>query len=235
MTRLAIDPITRIEGHLRLEVEHADGKVQDVWSSGTMFRGIEMILAGRDPRDAWAFAQRACGVCTHVHALASVRAAEDALGITVPPNAQLIRNLMHATQLVHDHVVHFYHLHALDWVDVVSAVSADPAATARLCKRNNPGWPRNSQGVLHRGPGPAQEVRRVRAAGAVRRRLLGPPGVPPVAGGEPAGRDALPRGARVAAGDHPHPRRSWAARTPIRTRSWWAAWPWSSRPTRPRG
>jgi hydrogenase large subunit len=145
MTRLAIDPITRIEGHLRLEVEHADGKVQDVWSSGTMFRGIELILAGRDPRDAWAFAQRVCGVCTHVHALASVRAVEDALGITVPPNAQLIRNLMHATQLVHDHVVHFYHLHALDWVDVVSAVSADPTATARLCRHNNPGWPRSTK------------------------------------------------------------------------------------------
>jgi hydrogenase large subunit len=144
MTRIAIDPITRIEGHLRLEVEHSGGRVTDVWSSGTMFRGIELILAGRDPRDAWAFAQRACGVCTHVHALASVRAVENALGIAIPPNARIMRNVLEATQMIHDHVVHFYHLHALDWVDVVSAVSADPAATARLCRTNNPGWPKNT-------------------------------------------------------------------------------------------
>ncbi len=144
MTRIAIDPITRIEGHLRLEVEHLGGVVTDAWSTGTMFRGIELILKGRDPRDAWAFAQRACGVCTHVHALASIRAVENALGITVPTNARLIRNLLEASQMVQDHVIHFYHLHALDWVDVVSALSADPAATSTLCKKNNPGWPNNS-------------------------------------------------------------------------------------------
>ena len=145
MTRIAIDPITRIEGHLRLEVEHSGGKVQDVWSSGTMFRGIEMILKGRDPREAWAFAQRACGVCTHVHALASVRAVEDALGISVPPNARIIRNIIEAVQMVHDHVIHFYHLHALDWVDILQALKADPKATSDLCKKNNPGWPNNSE------------------------------------------------------------------------------------------
>ena len=140
MSRIAIDPVTRIEGHLRIEVEHAHGQVRDAWSTGTMFRGIELILNGRDPRQAWIFAQRACGVCTHVHALASVRAVENALGITIPPNARLVRNLMTGVQFVHDHVIHFYHLHALDWVDVVAALSADPAATAKLCQRTNRGW-----------------------------------------------------------------------------------------------
>lgn len=98
MTRIAIDPVTRIEGHLRIEVEVEGGTVRDAWSSGTMFRGLELILRDRDPRDAWVFAQRACGVCTTVHALASVRAAENALGITVPPNARRVRNLMAAVQ-----------------------------------------------------------------------------------------------------------------------------------------
>ncbi|MBN1172675.1 MAG: nickel-dependent hydrogenase large subunit [Micromonosporaceae bacterium] len=144
MTRLAIDPVTRIEGHLRIEVEHSSGAVTDAWSTGTMFRGIELILKGRDPREAWMFAQRACGVCTHVHALASVRAVENALGITIPPNARILRNLMTGVQFVHDHVIHFYHLHALDWVDVVSALSADPAATAALAQTTNPGWSTNT-------------------------------------------------------------------------------------------
>src|SRR6266487_6677940 len=124
MTRIAIDPITRIEGHLRIEVEVQGGQVTDAWSSGTMFRGIEMILRGRDPRDAWVFAQRICGVCTTVHALASVRSVENALGIRIPRNARLVRNLIAGAQLVHDHVVHFYHLHALDWVDITLALKA---------------------------------------------------------------------------------------------------------------
>ena len=143
MPRIAIDPITRIEGHLRLEVEVADGVVRDAWSSGTMFRGLEQILQGRDPRDAWIFAQRACGVCTTVHALASVRSVEDALGITVPTNARLVRNLISGAQYVHDHVIHFYHLHALDWVDVVSALSADPAGASSL-QRTLSDWPNAS-------------------------------------------------------------------------------------------
>lgn len=134
MTRIAIDPITRIEGHLRVEVEVQDGVVTDAWSSGTMFRGIELILRKRDPRDAWVFAQRICGVCTTVHALASVRAVEDALGITIPENARLIRELMSGAQMVQDHVIHFYHLHALDWVDITSALKADPAATSVLAQ-----------------------------------------------------------------------------------------------------
>lgn len=132
--RIVIDPITRIEGHLRIEVEVKDGKVVDAYSSGTMVRGFEIILKGRDPRDAWAFVERACGVCTTVHALASVRCVEDALNITVPPNAELIRNLMFCAQYMQDHVVHFYHLHALDWVDVVSALKADPKEASRIAQ-----------------------------------------------------------------------------------------------------
>ncbi|GAB6145415.1 nickel-dependent hydrogenase large subunit [Desulfocicer niacini] len=130
--RIVIDPITRIEGHLRIEVEIENGKVKDAWCSGQMFRGIEMMLKGRDPRDAHHFVQRSCGVCTYVHALASVKAVEDACNITIPENARLIRNLMHGAQFQHDHLVHFYHLHALDWVDIVSALSADPIKTAKL-------------------------------------------------------------------------------------------------------
>jgi len=142
-SRIVIDPITRIEGHLRIEVEVKDGKVTDAYSSGTMVRGFEAILKGRDPRDAWAFCERACGVCTTVHALASVRTVEDALDITVPPNAELVRNLMFCAQYMQDHVVHFYHLHALDWVDVVSALQADPVKTSEIA-RSISSWPKSS-------------------------------------------------------------------------------------------
>ena len=130
--RYVIDPITRIEGHLRIEVEVEGGKVVNAWSSGQMFRGIEMILQGRDPRDAHHFVQRSCGVCTYTHALSSVRAVDMAFGVTIPKNARIIRNLLHAAQFQHDHLVHFYHLHALDWVDIVSALKADPKKTAAL-------------------------------------------------------------------------------------------------------
>jgi len=130
--RITIDPVTRIEGHLRVDVEVDGGKVTKAWSSGQMYRGLENILKGRDPRDAWAFVQRICGVCTTVHALASVRAVENALNIEIPYNAQLIRNLVQSIHCLHDHIVHFYALSALDWVDVVSALSADPAKTAAL-------------------------------------------------------------------------------------------------------
>ena len=130
--RIIIDPITRIEGHLRVEVEVSKGKVVNAWSSGQLFRGIEMILQGRDPRDAQHFVARSCGVCTYVHGLASVRAVEDAVGVQIPENARLLRNILHGAQYQHDHIVHFYHLHALDWVDIVSALSADPKKTAAL-------------------------------------------------------------------------------------------------------
>jgi len=132
MARIVVDPVTRIEGHLRIEAQVDGGAVRDAWSSSTMWRGIESILTGRDPRDAWYFAQRICGVCTTVHALASVRAVEDALGIEPPPNAKLLRGLIAASQFVQDHVVHFYHLHALDWVDVTSALDGDPAKAAKV-------------------------------------------------------------------------------------------------------
>jgi Ni,Fe-hydrogenase I large subunit len=134
VSRIVVDPITRIEGHLRIEAQVDGGKVSSAWSSATMWRGLEQILVKRDPREAWYFTQRICGVCTTVHALASVRAVEDALGITPPPNALLIRDLIAATQYVHDHVVHFYHLHALDWVDVTSALEADPAKASAIAQ-----------------------------------------------------------------------------------------------------
>jgi hydrogenase large subunit len=146
--RVVVDPVTRIEGHLRVEVNVDErNRVTNAVSSGTMWRGLENILQGRDPRDAWAFVQRICGVCTGVHAMASVRAVEDALGIPIPRNANLIRNILHLTLYVHDHLVHFYHLHALDWVDVVSALSADPKATSALAQSISP-WPMASEGYF---------------------------------------------------------------------------------------
>ena len=145
--RVVVDPVTRIEGHLRVEAVLDDRNVVgDAISSGTMWRGIEVILQGRDPRDAWAFCERICGVCTTVHALASVRSVENAIGITIPKNAEIIRNIMELAQYVQDHVIHFYHLHALDWVDVVSALKADPAATAGLAQKVSPSWPTSTPG-----------------------------------------------------------------------------------------
>jgi hydrogenase large subunit len=146
--RIVVDPITRIEGHLRIEVNVDDQNViRNAVSTGTMWRGLEVILRGRDPRDAWAFVQRICGVCTGVHALASVRCVENALGIQIPENANTIRNIMHLTLYSQDHLVHFYHLHALDWVDVVSALSADPVATSQLAQSISP-WPLSSPGYF---------------------------------------------------------------------------------------
>ncbi|MET0065483.1 MAG: nickel-dependent hydrogenase large subunit [Candidatus Thiodiazotropha sp.] len=145
--RIVVDPITRIEGHLRIEAQMQGDQIASAYSSGTMVRGIEIILKGRDPRDAWAFAQRICGVCTLVHGIASVRAVEDALDYKIPHNAQLIRNLMIGAQYIHDHVMHFYHLHALDWVDVVSALSADPGQTAALAQSLS-NWPKASPGYF---------------------------------------------------------------------------------------
>ncbi|MGD8498884.1 MAG: nickel-dependent hydrogenase large subunit [Chromatiales bacterium] len=146
--RVVVDPICRIEGHLRIEVNLDENNViRNAVSTGNMWRGLEVILKGRDPRDAWAFTERICGVCTGVHALQSVRAVEDALGIEIPANANHIRNLMMLAQYVHDHVVHFYHLHALDWVDVVSALKADPRATSQL-QQSVSKWPKSSPGYF---------------------------------------------------------------------------------------
>ncbi len=142
--RVVVDPITRIEGHLRIEVNLDENNViRNAVSTGNMWRGLEVILKGRDPRDAWAFVERICGVCTGVHALASVRSVEDALGINIPENANTIRNLMMLAQYTQDHLVHFYHLHALDWVDVVSALNADPKETSELLKSIS-SWPKSS-------------------------------------------------------------------------------------------
>jgi Ni,Fe-hydrogenase I large subunit len=143
MTHVVVDPVTRIEGHLRIEAEVEGGAVREAWSSSTMFRGVELILKGRDPRDAWAFTQRICGVCTTVHAIASIRAVENAIQAVPPPNARLLRNLIIASQCVQDHVIHFYHLHALDWVDIVSALKADPARTSALAESISD-WPLSS-------------------------------------------------------------------------------------------
>ena len=162
---ITIDPITRIEGHLRIDVEVDGGAVKNSWSSGQMWRGIEIILKDRDPRDAWVFTQRFCGVCTTVHAIASVRAVENALKMEIPLNAQYIRNVIIAAHTLHDHIVHFYHLSALDWVDVVSALSADPAKTAALAETLS-SWPRNSRREL--------EAVKAKLASFVARGQLGP-------------------------------------------------------------
>jgi hydrogenase large subunit len=130
--RIVIDPVTRIEGHLRIECVADHGKIVNAWSSGQMWRGIEIILKGRDPRDAWVFTQRICGVCTTVHAITSVRAVENALNLEIPMNAQYIRNLIIGAHGIFDHIVHFYQLSALDWVDIVSALGADPKAASKL-------------------------------------------------------------------------------------------------------
>jgi len=143
MARVVVDPVTRIEGHLRIEAQVDGGKISDAWSSGTMFRGIELIVRNRDPREIWLWTQRICAVCTMVHALASVRAVENALGIEVPNNARLVRNLIAASQYIQDHVVHFYHLHALDWVDITGALKADPARTSQLAQSLSE-WPKSS-------------------------------------------------------------------------------------------
>jgi Ni,Fe-hydrogenase I large subunit len=153
MARVVLDPVTRIEGHLRIEAEVNGGVVTDAWSSGTMFRGIELIVRNRDPREVWLWTQRICGVCTMVHALASVRAVENALQIEVPNNARLVRNIIASAQHIQDHVIHFYHLHALDWVDITSALRADPAKTSQLAESISE-WPKSStmyfKGVLDR-------------------------------------------------------------------------------------
>lgn len=146
-TRIVVDPVTRIEGHLRIEADIENGKIKDAYSSGTMVRLLEEILKGRDPLDAWAYVGRVCGVCTSIHSLTSVRCVEDALGIVIPPNAELVRNIMNAALYMHDHVVHFYHLHAMDWVDVVNALKADPKKTSELAQSISH-WPKSSPGYF---------------------------------------------------------------------------------------
>ncbi|GHT78277.1 hydrogenase 2 large subunit [Bacteroidia bacterium] len=145
--RIVVDPVTRIEGHLRIEAEIENGRIKDAFSSGTAVRGLEKIVCGRDPRDVWAFVGRVCGVCTSTHSLTSVRSVENALNIVVPPNAELIRNIMECVLYMHDHVVHFYHLHALDWVDVVSSLKANPAVASAAAKGLS-NWSKASEGYF---------------------------------------------------------------------------------------
>ena len=145
--RITIDPVTRIEGHLRIDVEVDAGSVTKAWASCTMWRGIETILRGRDAREGWVFAQRFCGVCTTVHAIASVRAVEDALQLEIPANAQYIRNVILIAHALHDHIVHFYHLSALDWVDITTIPKADAARAASLAEGFSE-WPGNSHREL---------------------------------------------------------------------------------------
>lgn len=153
-SKIVVDPVTRIEGHLRMEAVCNDGKITDAISTGTMVRGIEIIVKDRDPRDVWAFVMRVCGVCTSMHGLSSVRAVENALGIDIPFNAQMIRNLMLATLNTRDHLVHFYQLSALDWVDIVSALKADPAEASSIAQSISPlsdrytPWGENSPGYF---------------------------------------------------------------------------------------
>lgn len=147
MTRVVIDPITRIEGHLRIDVEIAQGKVNKAWASSTMWRGIEKILIGRDSREAWLYTQRFCGVCTTVHGLASVRSVENALNLEIPINAQYIRNLILIAHALHDHIVHFYQLSALDWVDVTTIPRADPGKASSIAESLSP-WERNSKNEM---------------------------------------------------------------------------------------
>ena len=143
-TQVVVDPITRIEGHLRIEMETEGGKITNAWSETTQFRGIETILEGRDPRDAWAFTQRICGVCTTMHAIASATAVENAIGSNPPEQARLIRDIIISTAGLQDHVIHFYHLHALDFVNVAHAATADPQAAVDFARAIGSTWKGNT-------------------------------------------------------------------------------------------
>ncbi|WP_279105600.1 nickel-dependent hydrogenase large subunit [Mobiluncus curtisii] len=142
--KVVIDPFTRIEGHLRIEMETEGKQIKKAWSVSTQFRGIETIVQNRDPRDVWAFVQRICGVCTSVHAIASISAVEDAIGSNPPENARLIRSLVLGSQEIQDHVIHFYHLHALDFVNVVNAAKADPEKTLEFAHSIGSKWRGNN-------------------------------------------------------------------------------------------
>lgn len=142
--RIVVDPVTRIEGHLRIEAEVENGYITDAFSSGTMVRGIELIARNRDIRDVWAYVSRVCGVCTSIHGLAGVRSIENALGVTIPPNAQQVRNLMQGALYIQDHIFHFYQLQAFDWVDVISALKGDPKEAADIAGKTS-SWGQNSE------------------------------------------------------------------------------------------
>ena len=215
--RITIDPITRIEGHLRVDVEVENNAVSNAWASCTMWRGIEKILRGRDPRDAWLFTQRFCGVCTTVHAMASVRSVEDALKLEVPLNAQYIRNLILIAHALHDHIVHFYQLSALDWVDVLQIPKADPAAASKLAESLSP-WSTELAQRIKSCPGQGEGRGRQRPTWHLCQRVLGTSGDAALARGQPAGLLALSAGPRVSAegfAGRRHPRLQDSARADI--------------------
>jgi quinone-reactive Ni/Fe-hydrogenase large subunit len=146
MKKIVIDPVTRIEGHLRVEVMVDEtGTVQEAYASGQLFRGIETILKNRDPRDAGLMAGRICGVCTNSHFRAAVSCVEDAYALEVPKNAEIVRELIALALFIQDHVVHFYHLQSLDFVDVTKALEADPAQTVQTAQHYSDDPFRNSQ------------------------------------------------------------------------------------------
>src|SRR4030043_1063709 len=120
MGKIVIDPVTRIEGHLKVEAVVEGGRVKEAKSSGTLFRGLELIMRGRDPRDAQRIAQRICGVCPTSHSIAATLSLDSAFGIAdkIPDNGRIIRNLIQGAHIAQDHVLHFYHLAALDYVNV---------------------------------------------------------------------------------------------------------------------
>ena len=137
MTRSVIDPITRIEGHLRVEMEVTNGKVSDAWVSGGCFRGMELVVEGRTPEDAAQIVQRICGVCPVSHSHASTIAAEKAYGIEISNNARIIRNLIEGAQFLHSHILWFYNLAALDYVNPLNALDADVADAYALAQEAN--------------------------------------------------------------------------------------------------
>ncbi len=143
-SKIVIDPVTRIEGHLRMETSVENGFVTGAWSTGTLFRGLETILISRSIDDAWKWTQRICGVCTYVHAAASIKSAENAYGVTIPEIARQARNLLMGAQYIQDHIIHFYHLHALDWVDVASALTATATDAATADAAISPARARNA-------------------------------------------------------------------------------------------
>ncbi len=210
-TRINIDPVTRIEGHLRVDVEVEGSSVSKAWASCTMWRGIENIVLGRDPREAWLFTQRFCGVCTTVHAMASVRAVEDALRLQIPPNAQFIRNLILINHALHDHIVHFYQLSALDWVDIMTIPRADPVKAA-VAGAEPVGLDRQLAEGTEGRAGQGEGLRRQRSAWHVRHRLLGTSGDEASAGREPDRLHPLPAGPRPISATRCRWSACWAAR-----------------------
>ena len=231
-TKVVVDPITRIEGHLRIEAQAENGKITKAWASSTQFRGIETIMQGRDPRDAWAFTQRICGVCTVVHAVASCRAVEDALDITDPAQRQR-SSATWSTGCSSSRTTSSTSTTCTRSTGWTWSAPSRPTRPARpRSRRRISPWPNNSATHFAEVQDRVKKFVGQRPARHLHQRLLGPPGLQAPARGQPHGGGALPRGARLAARRDPAPHRSSAARTRTRT-SWSAAWPRPSTSTTP--